>query len=415
MHHRRHGPMVHFRHPTILYHDDIAPSLSPLVRTVSKKRKVRVELRKNRSKPPREQGWTKQFHEHGFQADDGSKQGERVRAKGDLSRRRTIITEAEGAVAEEGQASADLMSVDVSQCKLGRVIKLYSTQHVVIAGDDGQMYQCAVRRLLKSLAIDERSVVTTGDRVWFRPSGKKEGFIEKVEPRYGILTRASYGKEQVLVANVDQLVIVASLAQPALKPHLVDRYLICASLSGIRPVICFNKADLTEQGEFEPFVGLYAQLGIPALLTSADTRQGIDQLGELLKDKQTVFAGQSGVGKSSLLNALQPGLQLRVGEVSETNQKGKHTTTTAELHPLEVGGWVVDTPGVRQFDLWEIIPEHLDGCFPEFGPHVARCRFPGCSHTHEEGCGLKKALDHGWISSQRYESYFGIYTDKKKD
>jgi ribosome biogenesis GTPase len=381
---------------------------------VSKKRKVRVELRKNRSKPPREQGWTKQFHEHGFQADDGSSQGERIRAKGDLSRRRTIITEAEGAVAEEGQATADLLAVDLSQCLPGRVLKVYSTQNVVVAVEGGQVYHCAVRRLLKSLAIDERSVVTTGDRVWIRPSGKKDGFIEKVEPRYGILTRASYGKEQVLVANVDQLVIVAALSQPALKPHLVDRYLVCASLSGIRPIICFNKADLVDQGDFEPFVGLYAQLGIPALLTSADTNQGIEQLRELLKDKQTVFAGQSGVGKSSLLNAVQPGLQLRVGEVSEVNQKGKHTTTTAELHALTMGGWVVDTPGVRQFDLWEIIPEHLDGCFPEFGPHVAHCHFPGCSHTHEEGCGVKEALAKGWVSSQRYESYFGIYADKKK-
>jgi ribosome biogenesis GTPase / thiamine phosphate phosphatase len=383
---------------------------------VSKKRKVRVELRKNRSKPPREQGWTKQFHEHGYQADEASSQGERIRAKGDLSRRRTIITDAVGEnVAKDGQASADMIAVDLSQCLSGRVLKVYSTQHVVVSTVEGKVFRCALRRLFKSLAIDERSVVATGDRVWFSPSNNSDGFIEKVEPRYGILTRASYGKEQILVANVDQLVIVTSLAEPALKPHLVDRYLVCACMCGVKPVICFNKADLVEQGEFQQNVGMYAQLGIPSLLTSADTGQGMDQLRELLKDCQTVFAGQSGVGKSSLLNAVQPGLQLRVGEVSESNQKGKHTTTTAELHPLEIGGWVVDTPGVRQFDLWNIIPEHLDGCFTEFTPHVARCRFPGCSHTHEEGCGVKEGLEKGWISSQRYESYYGIYTDKKKD
>src|SRR5262249_21148469 len=152
-------------------------------------------------------------------------------------------------------------------------------------------------------------------------------------------TRASKGREQVLVSNVDQAVIVISLVEPALKPHLIDRYLASAEQGGIAAVICLNKADLVDPAEYQPLVGFYNQLGVPTYLTSAETGLGIDQLRARLRGRQTVFSGQSGVGKSSLLNVLQPGLGLRVREVSETNQKGKHTTTTAELIKLDFGGW----------------------------------------------------------------------------
>ncbi len=180
----------------------------------------------------------------------------------------------------------------------------------------------------------------------------------------------------------------------------------------LKPVICFNKADLVEPADFLPVFGLYAQLGIECVLTSVETGQGIDTLRGMLQERQTVFSGQSGVGKTSLLNALEPGLQLPVREVSEMNQKGRHTTTTSELIKLSFGGWVVDTPGIRQFDLWKVIPADLDGHFPEFRPFVALCRFPGCSHLHEEKCGVREAVTEGWIDPQRYYSYRGIYRDK---
>jgi len=280
----------------------------------------------------------------------------------------------------------------------------------VVETEDGKQYRCSVRRVLRTLATDERNIVTTGDRVWFLPALNDEGVIERVEPRHGLLTRASRGREHVLVANVDQVVIVVSLVEPELKPHLIDRYLVSAEQGGIAPIICLNKADLVDPTPYQPIIGLYSQLGIPTLLTSAATEQGIDQLRSRLKDRQTVFTGQSGVGKSSLLNRIQPELGLRVREVSAGNQKGKHTTTTAELIRLEFGGWVVDTPGIRQFQLWDIIPEEVEGFFPEFRPYVPLCAFPDCTHTHEERCAVKNAVENRLISANRYTSYLGIYT-----
>src|SRR5205085_1143676 len=165
--------------------------------------------------------------------------------------------------------------------------------------------------------------------------------------------------------------------------------------------VCLNKADLVNPEPFQSLVGLYSQLGIPALLTSAVTGQGIDWLRGRLRGRQTVFAGQSGVGKSSLLNAIAPGLGLRVREVSDVNQKGRHTTTTAELIKLDFGGWVVDTPGIRQFELWDIIPEEVEGFFPEFRPFVPLCAYPDCTHTHEDRCAIKGAVARRLIRERR--------------
>jgi ribosome biogenesis GTPase len=372
---------------------------------MAKKKKVRVDLRKNRSKPPRDRQWTRGFQEHGY-ADEATVGGERVRAKGDLSRRRTIIQD-EGAPAQ-GQESAEMPAADDSACLPGRVLSVHGLLSVVET-DDGRQFRCAVRRLLRTLATDERSVVTTGDRVWIRPSLGDEGFIERVEPRHGVLARASRRREHVLVANVDRVVIVVSLVEPELKPHLIDRYLASAEQGGIRPLVCLNKADLVDPARYQPLVGLYSQLGVTALLTSAATGMGIDRLREWLRDRQTVFSGQSGVGKSSLLNAIQPGLGLRVREVSEVNQKGKHTTTAAQLIKLDFGGWVVDTPGIRQFALWDIIPEEVEGFFVEIRPFVALCAFPDCTHTHEDRCAVKRAVRRRLVSLSRYESYLGLF------
>ena len=370
------------------------------------KKKKRVELRKNRTKPPRPNAWTRGFAEGGDP--DASPSGERVRAKGDLSRKRTIM-------ADVGGAAGDFMpAVDEAVCLPGRVLRNYGLDSVVRT-DDGRELRCKLRRLLKSLATDERNIVTTGDRVWVRPVPGDEGFIERVEPRHGLLTRASRGREHVIVANVDQAIIVIALKEPDLKPHLIDRYLASAEQGGIRPVICLNKADLVDPAEHQPTVGFYSQLGIPTLLTSATTGQGLDRLRRLLVGRQSVFSGQSGVGKSSLLNAIQPGLGLAVRTVSETTQKGRHTTTTAQLLELDFGGWVVDTPGIRQFDLWDVLAEEVEGFFAEFRPYVPLCGYPDCTHTHEDRCAVKDAVARRQISERRYLSYLGMFDGRMEE
>lgn len=233
--------------------------------------------------------------------------------------------------------------------------------------------------------------------------------IERVEPRRGVLTRASRRREQILVANVDQLAIVISLVEPDLKPHLIDRYLAAAQQGGLKPVLLLNKIDLADPVALQPLVGSYAQLGVPVILTSARTGVGIGRLREQLRGRSTVFSGQSGVGKSSLLNAVEPGLGLAVRSVSEASEKGRHTTTFAQLIKLKSGGWVVDTPGVRQFALWDTRPEEVEGYFPEFRPFVPLCDFPDCTHTHEAGCAVKAAVARRMISDRRYHSYLGMF------
>jgi ribosome biogenesis GTPase len=383
---------------------------------VGKKKKVRVALRKNRQKRTRSNDLTREFR-HDDSSAAASPASDRLRPKGELSRHRTIIEEpgvpekldAAGAIPD---ASA-LRAVDPARCLQGRVLRVHGLV-LMVRADDDRTYPCHVRRLLKSLAIEGRNVVTVGDRVWFRPGGTagSEGLIEKVEVRHGVITRGYRNRQQVIAANVDQVLIVSSLAEPGLKLGLVDRYLVSAEIGGVRPVIVLNKADLVETARFQWVVGLYSQLGYETVLTSVVDGRGIDHLRALVSRGLTAVTGQSGVGKSSLLNAIQPGLNLKVREVSDWTFKGKHTTTTAELIELEAGGFVVDTPGLRQFELWGVIPGELEAYFIEFRPWIPHCHFPDCSHTHETGCAVKDAVSWGQIHPGRYESYRKLYEQR---
>jgi ribosome biogenesis GTPase len=369
---------------------------------MSKKRKqVRADFRKNRTPRARQNEWTRRVHRDGTETPDSVSSDERISGKGDLTRKRTVQTSEGSADYANGEYVLD---VDSSTCLRGRVTSVYGLSSTVET-EDGKQYQCATRRLLKTLSTDQRHVVAAGDLVQFRPSGPEEGIIERVEPRHGVLSRNSRRRQHIIVANVDQLVIVSSAAEPYLKPNLIDRYLVAAERNRIPAVICINKVDLVDAGALEPLVGTYSQMGYPVLLVSAATGLNVDRLRRQLAGRQTVFSGQSGVGKSSLLNAIEPGFDLRVRAVSAESQKGRHTTTTARVLRLAGSAYVVDTPGLRQFQLWDIVPEEVASFYRDLRPFVSHCRYPDCTHTHEDQCAVKDAVADGWLDARRYESY----------
>lgn len=251
--------------------------------------------------------------------------------------------------------------------------------------------------------------VAIGDVVRFADAGDGTGMITEVLPRRSRLVRRAAGKkalEQVIVANVDQVVAVVAAARPAPKWELLDRYLAAAESADLPAVVCITKLDLADREELMEETSEYERIGYPVLLTSSETGEGVEELRAALRGKVSVLAGASGVGKTSLLNALEPGLGLRIGEVSAATNKGKHTTSHLEMFALPFGGSVVDTPGMREFALWGEGGADLAELFPELRPLLGRCRFGvDCSHTHEPRCAIKDAVERGTVSARRYRSY----------
>lgn len=370
---------------------------------------IRTDFRKNRAERTRRTDWTE------LVGSDDSEQiaGERVSGKGDLTRRRNVRGQA--MVPGDDADHGILLEVDQSVCRLGRVLSIHGLTSQVQT-DDGQLYKCAVRRLLKTITTDKRNVLAVGDKVRFRPvPGFNEGIIERVEPRHGSISRTSRSRQHVLVTNIDRLLIVTSAAEPRLKPNLIDRLLVAAEKGRVEPVIVINKIDLVEPASLQPLVGVYSQMGYQVLQTSAATGFGVPRVRRVLAGRESVVVGQSGVGKSSLLNAVEPGLALRVRPVSEETEKGCHTTTNARLLPLSFGGYVVDTPGVRQFELWDVVPAEVAGFYRDLRPYVSLCRFPDCTHTHEADCAVKGAVADGRVDVRRYESYCQVLEGEMED
>jgi ribosome biogenesis GTPase len=361
------------------------------------RRKVRVDFRKNRETRSRTQDFTQRSLDD-LEAAADLDQGERLSGKGELTRRRTVIADERGAQ----------RVVDETVCLRGRVLQAIGSNRCIVQTDDGRHWNCTVRRVVRTLSRDVRNAVVAGDEVLFLPAGDGTGVIERVEPRRSVVSRGSARHEHVIVANVDRVVVVASAAEPGLKPALIDRFLVSAGKGNVRPIVCINKADLADAVALQPVAGVYARLGCDVVLTSVVTGAGIDRLRTLLAGHETVFAGQSGVGKSSLINAVAPELAQRTGAVSGDTGKGRHTTRVAELLPLAGGGWIVDTPGIRQMQLWDVAPGEVEGYFVEFRPFVAMCRFPDCTHTHEDGCAVKDAVTDGLIARTRFEGYLRI-------
>ncbi len=367
-------------------------------------KKVRVDLRRNKQTRTRQQNLTHDMQGADERIED-VKQGERVTARGDLSRRRTLV-------GVESDGDQLLRVVEEEGCRRGRVSSFIGL-HVMVRDDvSGQEYACSIRGVLRSMARDARNVVVTGDRVLFRQEGDAaQGVIERVEPRHGILSRGSQRREHILVANIDQVLIVGTAADPEFKPQLIDRYLISAERRGIQPIICINKIDLVDPRSLLVHLRAYGRAGYTVVLTCARDGRGIDQLRGLLAGRQTAVSGQSGVGKSSLLNCVDDELGLITADVSDWSRKGTHTTRRARLVPLSFGGWVCDTPGIRQFEIWDVSLKEVDGYYVEFRPFISYCRFQDCTHTHEDSCGIKEAVSQRLISEARYQSYLRLRED----
>jgi len=280
----------------------------------------------------------------------------------------------------------------------------------IVATEKGRV-TCQLRGRLKQ-GPRSGDIAAIGDRVQITRQPDGTGTIEAIEPRARALVRLDPRPQgiyqQVLLANPDQAVFVFACAQP--RPHLrmLDRFLVIAEKQGIPAIIVANKVDLVGQEQAERLFGFYPPIGYPVIYTCAKTGQGVAELRERLTGKVSALAGPSGVGKSSLLNAIQPGLGLAVREVSAAINKGRHTTTVRELFPLEGGGYVADTPGLRSLALWDTAPEELDGYFPEIAPLVAHCQFSDCTHRSEPGCAVRAAVEAGKVRPERYESYLRL-------
>lgn len=261
------------------------------------------------------------------------------------------------------------------------------------------------------------SIVAVGDEVTISLNEDGTGAIEAIAPRRAVLSRTrpsaearqlNSDQEQVLVANPDQLVFVFSIKSPSPSLRKLDRFLAVAEMNDLPTIICINKIDLAKLDKTHEKFQLYADIGYRVIYTSAKDNIGVDELKACLHNKITVFAGSSGVGKSSLLNKIQPGLGLKVNQVSNATGKGLHTTRYAELIPLEGGGYVADTPGIRGLALFDLEPGELDAYFREIAPLVPDCQFSDCTHQHEPKCAVLAAVKDGRVSNQRYDSYLRL-------
>lgn len=278
---------------------------------------------------------------------------------------------------------------------------------------------CKVRGLLEKKRLDT-DILAVGDRVHVQPLHAGHGRIVEVLPRTRVLSRRDpqsgrREREQIIVANPDQAVFVFACAQPEPRVGMLDRFLVMAESVGLPAVVCANKADLVTPERARELFGLYAELGYVVLYTSAAFGTGLEPLRAQIAGKLSVMAGPSGAGKTSLLNALQPGLGRRARAISRATTKGRHTTVVPELLPLDGGGYLADTPGLRALALWDVAPEELDAYFPEIRPLVSACGFSDCTHTHEPGCAVREALAAGRIHPARYASYVRMRSGQTSD
>lgn len=297
----------------------------------------------------------------------------------------------------------------------GLVIKSTGSWYHVHA-EDGIDYDCRIKGKFRIQGIQTTNPIAVGDQVEFELEPNSDnGIINKLHDRKNYIIRKSINlskQAQIIAANMDQAFLVVTLASPRTSLGFIDRFLATAEAYSIPAVLIFNKLDLfNEDGlaVLAEYAAIYENIGYPCYTVSAIEGTNIPQIKSLLKDKTTLFSGHSGVGKSSLINALLPGRSIKTGEISEASDKGQHTTTFAEMHTLPFGGYLIDTPGIRELGIFDIRPEELGHYFREMRDLMHECKFNNCRHVNEPGCAVIKAVESGEIELSRYESYLSIY------
>jgi ribosome biogenesis GTPase len=291
----------------------------------------------------------------------------------------------------------------------GRVLRVSGLMHLVRVEDE--LYRCELRGRLKAGRRATTAPVYVGDWVQVACTGVLTGVIESVEPRTSTFSRGASeagGREQVIAVNLEQLIVVAAVHEPEVHPGFIDRALIMAARGHMRPLVCVNKTDLAHGPELAELTASYADLGYTVLCTSAVTGAGVGGLSGTLAGRTSALVGQSGVGKSALLNSIDPDLRLRTQELMRQHDRGRHTTSAAQLHELAGGGWVADTPGIKELSLWGMDRTGLASYFIEMQPLLGSCRFRDCSHLHEPGCAIRDAVRAGVIAPRRYAGYTRI-------
>ncbi len=357
---------------------------------------------RKQQKAPKQQRKVERWSE----TDDDVVLHERIMPRDDRDRRRAVAQTA-------AQRTQPVPSSDtsVSEYEEGLVTEVSTGMCRVDTGE--RTVLCRIRNHLRAEDSGYTNVVAVGDRVEFRGDGAGGGMIEAVAPRHSVLARPSVDNphvRQIIVANADQVLIVASWREPAIWFELVDRYLVGAARDNLKAVICVNKVDLVEDyaacaAALQP----YQELGIEVILTSAQEGIGIDALREVIHNRVSVLAGLSGVGKSSLLAAAQPGLELRTADVSTRKHEGRHTTTQATLVRLKDGGVIIDTPGIRTFGLSGLSRDDLAQYFPDIAVLAPHCQFGNCAHLKEQGCAVVAGVAQGEVARTRYASYEALY------
>lgn len=299
----------------------------------------------------------------------------------------------------------------------GVVIKSTGSWYEV-RNDSGEVVLCRLRGKIRLDGIRTTNPISVGDKVLYEKENNKDTcVINKILPRHNVIVRKSVNLSKashIIASNIDQAILVATIAQPRTSTGFIDRFLVTAEAYHIPTTIVFNKCDLYDEEQMaqaEELISTFENIGYKSFMISAKTGYRCDELKEIMKDKVSLFSGHSGVGKSALVNRLDPNLNVRVGEISDVHEKGKHTTTFSQMFPLTFGGYIIDSPGIKEFGLYDMEKETLAQRFPEMRNLMHECKFSNCTHLHEPHCAIKDAVENNVIADWRYNDYCSMMED----